>query len=665
MSMFRRSSYTSVLLLSYQSCRSSLSMSGHILQMTNSIVKSETLASKADVDNGLSEQFAESSNVDLVESENLKNHALELEYAGAKEVSMSHVDAGKEKYYQVKATKEQGEADALGLEAAADEKLYEEEMEKSLSESAAASKEVTRTESDAVFAATGVCEVIPFFDLVCDFVGSIASIGLESHAAKLAAQGSLDAAGAIAAKSEEDELLAQVNALREKSIEDESAAADYSGNAKEKEAIASRDKAEAEKEETEALELAQKGNEEETMAGKEQLSAEEEEVEATNETSNAMKHCLLAFRDAILAGVFSFLSMTFFLIRFLISIVFPAGAAVMGFVPNSNTLESGRKAASAKEWIGNLWRILPKREISYFSLHCSIFVVTMIAFSSQLAVLDQVNVRSQGGSIICFSVTAALIQSALLHVLPMAVDFSRTRDDQSPFTALMVVKVSMQLCRGLMYFVPLFLIEVLELRMLSSKYFFSVDLPRFMNITVLFGILIFFGAIFAFSCTRETYKTVSMKFSNDQMSETVRLLQDEDKNYNALEVCRSTNNSEIYILPASSRDSVLSYGSSAEQNLNAEVSTELDTMSALYRYIYDLKLPFELLVMTCMFVKLRECSPIIAKLLPRILQSHPHFFLECGVIALVMLAVLWCLLSSNKRHGHVGVWTGRLGGRFQ
>ena len=112
-------------------------MSGHILQMTNSIVKSETLASKADVDNGLSEQFAESSNVDLVESENLKNHALELEYAGAKEVSMSHVDTGKEKYYQVKASKEQGEADALGLEAAADEKLYEEEMEKSLSESAA------------------------------------------------------------------------------------------------------------------------------------------------------------------------------------------------------------------------------------------------------------------------------------------------------------------------------------------------------------------------------------------------------------------------------------------------------------------------------------------------------------------------------------------------
>ena len=83
-------------------------MSGHILQMTNSIVKSETLASKADVDNGLSEQFAESSNVDLVESENLKNHALELEYAGAKEVSMSHVDTGKEKYYQVKASKEQG-----------------------------------------------------------------------------------------------------------------------------------------------------------------------------------------------------------------------------------------------------------------------------------------------------------------------------------------------------------------------------------------------------------------------------------------------------------------------------------------------------------------------------------------------------------------------------
>jgi hypothetical protein len=231
-----------------------------------------------------------------------------------------------------------------------------------------------------------------------------------------------------------------------------------------------------------------------------------------------------------------------------------------------------------------------------------------------------------------------------------------------------MTKFSMELCRGLMYFVPLFLIEVCELRLLSSKYFFSVDLPRFMNLTVLYGILIFFGAIFAFSCTRETYKTiqnnVSMKFSNDQMSETVRLLQDEDKNYDALEVCRSTGNSEMEISPPSSRDSILSYGSSTEQNLDTVVSIESDTTSALYRYIYDLKLPFELLVMTCMFVKLRECSPIIAKLLPRILQSHPHFFLECGVIALLMLAVLWCLLSSNKRHGHIGVWTGKLGDRF-
>jgi len=654
--MLRRSSYTSVLLLSYQSCRSSLSMSGHILQMTSSIVKSETLASKADVDNGLSEQFAESSKVDFVESENIKKHALELESTSANEGSMSHVDAGKEKYYGLKASKEQTEADALGLEAAADEKLYEEEMEKSLSESAAASKEVAKTESDA--AVTGVCEVIPFLDLVCDFVGSIAAIGLESHAAKLAAQGSLDASAAIAAKSEEDELLAQVNALREESMEDETAAADYSGNAKEKEAIASQEKAEAEREESEALELAQKGKEEQSMAEKEQVSAEEEEIESTNETDNALKHGLLAFRDAILAGAFSFLSLTFFLIRFLVSVVFPGGAAVMGFVPNSITLESGRKVATGMEWIGNAWRILPKREVSYFSLHCSIFVVTMIAFSSHLAALDQVDVRSQGGSLICFSVTAALIQSALLHVLPMVVCFSRTRDDRRPFMASMA-KVSMELCRGLMYFVPLFLIEVCELRLLSSKYFFYVDLPRFVNLTVLFGILIFFGAIFAFSCTRETYKTihnnVSMKFSNDQLSETVRLLQDEEKNYDALEVCRSTSNSEMDILPASSRDSLLSYGSSIEQNLDVVVSTESDATSALYRYIYDLKLPFELLVMTCMFVKLRECAPIIAKLLPRILQSHPHFFLECGVIALLMLAVLWCLLSSNKRDGHIGI----------
>jgi len=159
---------------------------------------------------------------------------------------------------------------------------------------------------------------------------------------------------------------------------------------------------------------------------------------------------------------------------------------------------------------------------------------------------------------------------------------------------------------------------------------------------------------------------MSVHYDSAQMQESVSLLQDqkEDKTYQTydLEVCGPDGNFDKENVPLLPHR----HGStSLESPDDLSVSKETDSASAVRRYIYDLKLPFELLVMTIMFVKLRECSPIFAKLLPGVLQSHPHFILESGVMVLLTLVVLWCLLSSsNMRHGHIGIWTGRLGGRF-
>jgi hypothetical protein len=634
--------------------------------MTNSLLKSETLASKADVDSGLSDQFTENSQADLLQSGTLKEHAADLETDSLKEEEMAHMDLGKEKFYYLKASNEQAQADVLGLEAATDQKVYQEEIEKSMVESAKASKELARTESDAV--TTGVCEVIPLIDFVCDFIGSIAAIGLESHAAQLTAESAIDASSATASKAEENELLAQMDALREEGVKDETVAAEYSGNAKDIDALVTQEKAEAAREEQKALELAQKSKEELSVAESEQVSATEEETKAASETDNAMEHGLMAIKDAILAGMFSFLSLAFFLFRFMMAVVLPGGAAIVGFIPYSTTLlESGRKVANGKEWIRNAWRVLPKREISFFLMHCSIFMVTMIGFSSQLATLDQVDVQSQGGIILCFATTAALIQSAVLHVLPLIVDISISSD----FRNLLMTSMSQimtELCRGLLYLFPLFLIEICELRLLSSKNFFRKDLRNFMNLTVLFGILICSGLILAFSWARD----IHYNSNHTQSHETIHLFQDqmvEDKAYQTydLEVCGSNINFYKDSVPSPLHRSDLRYGSIIAKNpSNLVVCTEIDdSTSVISQYIYDLKLPFELLVITVMFVKLRECWPIFALLLPGALKSHPHFLLDCGVVALLTLAVLWCLLSSsNMRYGHIGVWTGRLGRRF-
>mmetsp|Transcript_2077 Transcript_2077/g.2428 ORF Transcript_2077/g.2428 Transcript_2077/m.2428 type:complete len:327 (-) Transcript_2077:77-1057(-) len=80
------------------------------------------------------------------------------------------------------------------------------------------------------------------------------------------------------------------------------------------------------------------------------------------------------------------------------------------------------------------------------------------------------------------------------------------------------------------------------------------------------------------------------------------------------------------------------------------------------RYITDLKLPFEVLAITCMFVKLRECTPVLLKLGPQVVEGHPRLLYECIGVLLLICAIMWCLTSSNSnkhRRGHVGVWTGR------
>lgn len=75
-------------------------------------------------------------------------------------------------------------------------------------------------------------------------------------------------------------------------------------------------------------------------------------------------------------------------------------------------------------------------------------------------------------------------------------------------------------------------------------------------------------------------------------------------------------------------------------------------------YIADLKLPFEILIMTCMIVLLQGSVPILFQLLPRVINSHKLFFVELSAIALVIGVILYYLVQTNNSHGHIGLWTG-------
>ena len=648
--------------------------------MANDVTKSGTLESEASIDHSLAIQYTESAKADQIKAEALQQHAAELEAENAKEEIMSEADLVKEEEYHAKAFGEQAEVDALAIEAAANEDIYLEESEKAVAEGAAAAKDLTETGSDT--AGVAICEFIPFIDIVCDIVGTVAAIGLQSQAAKLTAQSVFDATAAVAAKAEEEELLAEIEILEEETIQDEGLAGGYAADAESEEALAAEEKAEAEREEGEAMEIFAKSKEEEFMAEDEAGKAEGEEMEAGRETGNAMRHGLSAFKDAALAGVFSFMAMSFFLIRLLVAIIIPGGIAIVGFIPYTMTLQkSGRNVATFTEWGRNAVATIPKREISYFAGHCGIFLLTMIALGPQLSLLDHLQILNQGGVILGFAAIAALVQSLLLHLLPLVVSVCKA-DDQRPAAMAILSSLISTTARGVLYLVPLFLMELCELRLLSSDFFFATDFSR-LAITCLCGALLIVGIIFAMafkkgdSNAKESCSTITMD-EDAEASESSNLLQNGDKTYNgccdeeistrevstqiAVEKMKPGAGSYVtkFVAMEAGSAGVAPRVSFMGRLLGSVISAATISFWAVHQYITDLKLPFEILVATCMFVKLRECSPIISQLLPRILESHPHFIMECvGGLVMVSL-IMWCLQSS-KNHGHVGIWTGNVG----
>ena len=106
-------------------------------------------------------------------------------------------------------------------------------------------------------------------------------------------------------------------------------------------------------------------------------------------------------------------------------------------------------------------------------------------------------------------------------------------------------------------------------------------------------------------------------------------------------------------------NSTICTSASVSVSTSTPITTWQKIQSSVDEYISNLKLPFEILIMTCMFVLLRGCIPILVQLLPTIVKSHKTFFLELSGIMILICLLLWCLTrTNNKSHGHVGLWTG-------
>eukprot|EP00551_Chaetoceros_affinis_P010853 CAMPEP_0203679432 /NCGR_PEP_ID=MMETSP0090-20130426/35646_1 /ASSEMBLY_ACC=CAM_ASM_001088 /TAXON_ID=426623 /ORGANISM="Chaetoceros affinis, Strain CCMP159" /LENGTH=774 /DNA_ID=CAMNT_0050547081 /DNA_START=128 /DNA_END=2449 /DNA_ORIENTATION=+ len=771
--LIRRASYMSMMGLSFQSYRSTNSMSSHLLLMTDHAAQSQTLTADTVADSTSSNTLQETSLRDSTEATELTQSAAGLRSKSQLDAAQSLQDSDEAAGIETKVHTDTVAADGLSAKIAVEDASYSEEFEKATSESAAAAGDTLNTESDGV--ATSICEFIPLVDIICDFVGGIAGVAYGSTAAKLGAESAVDYAAAAATKAQEDTDVGELEELHAEIGEEEEVAGGLRTKAEEEEALAEEEEQEAEEEEGEARVKEAAASEAAAEAEEEAAKASEEKARAEEEMEKSLQEGMRALQDAALAGVFSTLVVSFLSFRLVMAVVIPGAVAVVGFVPHvmsmSRQTSAGVGTGTALSSPGNLgrqlWSALPHRETSYFALHCMTYLSTMsLWFTSKFENLQNFDVRSRGGIIILFAVAAGCVQGFLLHAVPhFVVKMKERRKEQeqqqqhrqvesesqsySQFWSFLPIVggTLLKLCKTIVHLTPLFVIEITTLWLIFGQHILTFQLPSpFTPVNVSAALLIaaiLYIIVFEIVHEPETSRDCNIVVNEDAetdadevacdeqdeeegvlqnngkdkikvgskgsvVDERKKLLDHDALQYNTYSKDSPVKDEEIELIHTeggeeeetgekdsppisnsqiSSKDGVIvlveeveeqtasssvTLGSNTCSSYREEiiVRSESETITSsgstrstwgniaasIEQYISDLKLPFEILIMTCMVVLLQGCIPTLAKLLPHVVKGHKTFFLEVSAVVCLICVLLWYLIRTNNKHGHIGLW---------
>lgn len=659
--------YTSVLCLSYQSYKASQSMTAHLVDMAASLAQSESLETAGALDQALSEEYAQAALADETEAESLAVTASDLRADSALHKATGEADQLRAEEYERLAAQTETESVATGAKALASQALYNEKSEQALAEVAAASRDEAATESDTI--GVGICEVVPLVDVVCDVVGAVAAISLQSEAARLMAQSALDASEASAAKAEEESLLARVEVLEEEAATDEGLAEAATVDMEREEDIAAEEAAEAQQEEETADELLEKSQAEAAMAEETATKAEGEEAGAAGAFETAAEHGVAAFWKAVVSEYNAFLTAIFFGSRILVAFVLPASSAMVGSIGSYAAKFCGYgKAVNSVTIVSSLTSV--SREISYFVGHCAVFLSGMTVLGPTFSsILDKrtLNTRQLGGLLLCFAGIAAFAQTLILHTTPLVVSTIRSsyRDEPHLRGAFFVWRVLSTILEGMLYLVPLYVMELCELRLLSKSFFFATGFSTLCTTSV--GLLLFVIcltlAVNDATADDESSDNHDSNWTKTTSCEVEVIVEDWEATTESSNLLNDRCREEY----GCSSVSIEVNGTKAEQLVSPKQPSSPNRprwRCWINQYIADLKLPFEILVTTCMIVNLQACVPMFVRLLPQILQVHTSASLTLGGLGalVVLLFLLWMLLwSMNDLGHHGGIWMGRVG----
>ena len=372
----------------------------------------------------------------------------------------------------------------------------------------------------------------------------------------------------------------------------------------------------------------------------------------------------------------------------------------------STTDINSKNSFSVRLFLYYIWIALPRREIIYFMLHCGIFISTMSSFwfCARFEIMDSFDVRSKGATLLAFSVIASIIQGFLLHAIPYCINKTKevvkNSEEHISWSLLLSVVIGTisKLIKAIIHLAPLFLIEATLLWLLYGKSIFIFNLPpplSSINVSVPVVIIsIIYVLLFEIShthydnCDSGLIKGEIIKFSenSDNMVESEDHFDDESKyllqvnQYHRQQYDGGEDDSiegiskdDIEFSHSMANDTVSNYSLQRKVNLSYrneisikndilpvhQPSTSFNAMKAsLDQFITALKLPFEILIITCMIILLQGSMPILTRLLPGIIKGHKLFFMKAIGILVGISCILWYILKINGNERHIRLWTG-------
>mmetsp|Transcript_62829 Transcript_62829/g.152971 ORF Transcript_62829/g.152971 Transcript_62829/m.152971 type:complete len:631 (-) Transcript_62829:152-2044(-) len=459
-------SYVSILGLSSQSGRFNGATKTHLEQMATLMEESASLQLAATEADAIASEKTEDAASLKVEADELRTEAAELRAKAKADATTAEAAQIEADATETDIAAEQGEAAAHAAVAATDETIGD----ANLADGTADAAEAARIEASAHGEEIGIamCELIPLVDLLCDTVGGVSAVAMEAGAAAEAAKSSGELLAAAAAKAEEERESAHAAELEAKATEDELLATKLEQDAEMESEKAEEEQTAAVEKEVTANDLLEEATVDEDAAAEETATAETDEAESTNLSGQLVRHGVLACWNAILAGVCGIISFGYFFFKIITNFVIPsARQSVTGLKKIATDKEPATSNTSDN------WRRSLQRDASYCIQHCAIFVVVAFFYHHLLENLESNSLRARGGILLCFAVSAALVQTFSLHIIPNSVARAET------------IGVSiLHFIRRMLVLPCLFLMEIMILWVVAGSDVFMVDLPRWIAPTL-------------------------------------------------------------------------------------------------------------------------------------------------------------------------------------